>query len=320
MGQLIEGTWYDEDHFPTDAKGAFVRKSASFRHQVRADGSTAFAPAAGRYHLYIAYACPWAHRTLIARALLGLEDVISISVCHPLMLEQGWVFSADKAEIPDTVNNIDFLHQLYSKASSDYTGRATVPVLWDKKTGTIVNNESRDILRMLTTQFRSLWTRQRELAPTEHLQAIDEIAASFYDDVNNGVYRSGFARTQSAYEEAVTGLFANLDRLEEHLSTRRYLVGNQLTEADLCLFPTLLRFDPVYVTHFKCNLRRLVDYPNLWGYTRDIYQTEGVAATCNLQHIKSHYFGSHESVNPFRIVPLGPAIDFEEPHDRAKLA
>lgn len=316
MGQLIEGTWHQEDHFPTDGKGAFVRKSSSFREHVRADGSTPYAPEAGRYHLYVSYACPWAHRTLITRALLGLEDAISISVCHPLMLEHGWVFSEEKAEIPDDVVGIDYLHQLYTKADGSYTGRATVPVLWDKKTGTIVNNESRDILRMLTTEFRSLWTRDVELAPANLLEQIDETAASFYETVNNGVYRSGFARSQEAYEEAVGELFEALDHWEAHLSKHRYLVGEQLTEADICLFPTLLRFDPVYVTHFKCNVRRIIDYPNLWGYTREIYQRPGVAQTCNFHHIKTHYFGSHESVNPSRIVPTGPVIDYDQPHGR----
>ncbi|MCR9165721.1 MAG: glutathione S-transferase family protein [Nannocystaceae bacterium] len=319
MGHLLEGVWSTEEHFPTDEGGRFVRKSASFRQWVRADGSTPFVPEAGRYHLYVSYACPWAHRTLIARALLGLEDAVSVSVCHPLMLDQGWVFSEDKAEIPDTVVGIDYLHQLYTKADAGYTGRATVPVLWDKETGTIVNNESRDILRMFTTEFRALWTREVELAPTDLISAIDETAESFYQPVNNGVYRSGFARTQSAYEEAVTQLFEALDGLEQTLAERRFLVGNRLSEADICLFTTLIRFDPVYVTHFKCNLRRLVDYPNLWGFTRDVYQTPGVAQTCNMRHIKEHYFGSHESINPFRIVPIGPAVDLDEPHGRESL-
>ncbi len=320
MGHLFEGQWRSEDHFPTGKSGAFVRASASFRDQVKSDGSTPFAPEADRYHLYVSYACPWAHRTLIARALLGLEDVISISVCHPLMLEHGWVFSEGEAEIADDVNGIDYLHQLYARAKPDYTGRATVPVLWDKQTGTLVNNESRDILRMLTTEFRSLWTRSVDLAPADLLAAIDETAASFYDSVNNGVYRSGFARTQAAYEEAVNELFASLDRWERHLCDRRFLLGDRFTEADICLFPTLLRFDPVYNTHFKCNVRRLIDYPNLWGYTRDIYQMAGIAQTCNLHHIKQHYYGSHESVNPFGIVPVGPDIDFGAPHDRARLS
>ncbi len=319
MGHLLEGVWSTEDHFPTDKAGRFVRKSASFRSWVKADGSTPYAPEAGRYHLYVSYACPWAHRTLITRALLGLEDVISVSVCHPLMLDQGWVFSDGKAEIPDTINGIDYLHQLYSRADAEYTGRATVPVLWDKTTGTIVNNESRDILRMLTTEFRGLWTRQLELAPSDLLDEIDAMAASFYNEVNNGVYRSGFARSQAAHEEAVSQLFARLDHLEEHLSTRRYLVGNRFTEADICLFPTLARFDSVYVTHFKCNIRRLVDYPNLWAYTRDIYQMPGVAGTVDMRHIKEHYFGSHESVNPLRLVPMGPELDFDEPHGRGAL-
>ena len=319
MGHLLEGVWRTEDHFPTDKNGSFVRKSSSFREHVRADGSSQYPLEAGRYHLYVSYACPWAHRTLIARALLGLEDVISVSVCHPLMLDQGWVFSEGKAEVPDTVNGIDFLHQLYVRADPHFTGRATVPVLWDTVSKTIVNNESRDILRMLTTEFRPLWTREVELAPAPLLAQIDETAASFYDSINNGVYRSGFARTQQAYEDAVKPLFAALDHWEAHLSNNRYLLGDRFTEADLCLFPTLLRFDPVYVGHFKCNLRRLVDYPNLWAYTRDIYQMPGVAQTCNLRHIKEHYFGSHPSVNPSGIVPLGPMLDYDEPQGRERV-
>lgn len=319
MGHLLDGQWRTEDHFPTDADGHFVRPMSSFREWVRADGSTRFAPEAGRYHLYVSYACPWAHRTLIARALLGLEDVISVSVCHPLMLDQGWVFAEGQAEIPDTVNGTDFLHQLYTKADPNYSGRVTVPALWDKTHGTIVNNESRDILRMLTTEFRALWTREVELAPADLVPAIDDVAASFYEPINNGVYRSGFARSQQAYEGAVTQLFAALDRWEAHLGQHRYLVGDRFTEADICLFPTLLRFDPVYVSHFKCNLRRLVDYPNLWAYTRDIYQTPGVAQTCNLHHIKDHYFRSHASVNPSGVVPMGPEIDFDAPHERHRL-
>lgn len=319
MGHLIDGVWRDEDHFPTDEGGRFVRKSSSFRSWVKSDGSTPHPPESGRYHLYVSYACPWAHRTLIARSMLGLQDAISISVSHPLMLDDGWVFSDGQAEVADSVNHIDHLHQLYSRADDSYTGRATVPVLWDTQEQTIVNNESRDILRMLTTEFRPLWTRERELAPADLLEAIDDTAASFYEPVNNGVYRCGFARSQEAYEGAVTELFGALDRWEAHLSTTRFLLGSQLTEADLCLFTTLLRFDLVYVTHFKCNIRRLVDYPNLWAYTRDIYQTPGVAQTCDVRHIKQHYFGSHETVNPSRIVPLGPVIDFDAPHERASL-
>ncbi len=230
------------------------------------------------------------------------------------------MFAEGKAEIADSVNGIDYLHQLYAKADPSYTGRATVPVLWDKQTGTLVNNESRDILRMLSTEFRGLWTRSLELAPSDLLDEIDEMAASFYNEVNNGVYRSGFARTQEAYDGAVTELFTALDRLEAHLSTRRFLVGNRFTEADVCLFPTLLRFDPVYVTHFKCNIRRLVEYPALWAYTRDIYQMPGVAETCSFEHIKTHYFGSHESVNPSRIIPLGPELDHTAPHGRESLS
>lgn len=316
MGQLIEGSWHSEDHFPTDKKGAFVRKSSSFRNQVRRDGSTEFPLESDRYHLYVSYACPWAHRTLIARALLGLEDAISVSVSHPLMLEQGWVFSEGKAEVPDTIEGVDHLHQLYSKADSAYTGRATVPVLWDKKQHKLVNNESREILRMFSTEFRDLWTHERELAPASLQEQIGEAMDSFYEPVNNGVYKAGFARTQEAYDKAVNELFEGLDHWDKHLSSNRYLCGETFTEADIALFTTLFRFDLVYITHFKCNIRRLVDYPNLWGFTREIYQMPGVAETCNIEHIKNHYFGSHESVNPSRIVPVGPAIDFTTPHGR----
>ena len=233
------------------------------------------------------------------------------------MLENGWVFSDGQAEIGNNPAGIDYLHELYRKAANDYTGRATVPVLWDRKTQTIVNNESRDVLRMLTTAFEPLWTRAQDLAPQARRGEMDALIERYYTPVNNGVYRSGFARSQQAYEEAVTTLFDALDHWEEHLSTRRFLLGDQMTEADICLFPTLIRFDAVYVTHFKCNLRRLVDYPNLWAYTRDIYQHPGVAATCNFEHIKSHYFGSHASVNPSGVVPLGPLLDYDARHDRA---
>lgn len=316
MGRCIDGVWTDEKHFPTDDKGAFVRASTTFRDRVAADGSTEYPVEAGRYHLYVSHACPWAHRTLIARSILGLEEAISISVAHPHMLDNGWVFSPGKAEIPDTVRGVDYLWQLYVQADDKYTGRATVPVLWDKQRGRIVNNESRDILRMLTTEFSSLWAREVDLAPEDLREQIDRVITENYEPVNNGVYRSGFARRQEAYEEAVEQLFATLDRWEEVLGRQRYLCGESFTEADICLFTTLLRFDPVYYGHFKCNKRRIVDYPNLWGYVRDIYQLPKVAQTCRLDHIKQHYYGSHASINPTRIVPVGPDMDLTGPHDR----
>jgi glutathionyl-hydroquinone reductase len=241
---------------------------------------------------------------------------VSISVSHPLMLDQGWVFSEGEAEIPDPHLGVDFLWQLYVAARPDYTGRATVPVLWDRERRTIVDNESREILRMLTTEFRPLWTREVELCPEDLRGEIDRTLDAIYEPINNGVYRSGFARSQEAYEEAVTELFEALDHWDSVLAGQRYMCGDRLTEADICMFTTLVRFDPVYYTHFKCNVRRIVDYPNLWGFVRDIYQTPGVASTVRLDHIKAHYFGSHETINPSRIVPVGPALDYTAPHER----
>lgn len=283
---------------------------------MRAAGRGDFPLEAGRYHLYVSLACPWAHRTLIARSLLGLEESTSISVSHPLMLEHGWVFREGDAEIPDPHLGIDYLWQLYVAADPTFTGRVTVPVLWDRERATIVNNESREILRMLTTEFRPLWTREVELCPEDLREEIDRVIDAIYEPVNNGVYRSGFARSQEAYEEAVTELFDALDHWESVLAGQRYLCGDRLTEADICMFTTLVRFDAVYHTHFKCNIRRVVDYPNLWGFVRDVYQTPHVAETVRFDHIKQHYFGSHETINPTGIVPVGPTIDYTAPHDR----
>lgn len=320
MGRLDKGTWYTETEIPRDGDGRFVRAASSFRDRVSAQPGAAHPVAAGRYHLYVAYACPWAHRTLIGRELLGLSSAISISVANPHMGDDGWVFSPGKAEIPDEINGIDSLWQLYVKADPKASGRATVPVLWDREAGTIVNNESREILRMLSTEFTALHREGApQLCPPELRERIDEVIDAIYEPINNGVYRSGFAKSQSAYEEAVGQLFDALDHWEGVLATQRWVCGDRFTEADICLFTTLLRFDPVYVTHFKCNLRRLVDYPNLWGFTRDVYQMPGVASTVFLDQIKRHYFGSHGSVNPSRIVPVGPDIDFMQPHDRARL-
>lgn len=314
MGHLIEGQWRTESHFPTDERGAFVRNKTAFRDRV--GEGTRFEVEPNRYHLYVSLACPWAHRILIARALLGLEDAISVSISHPLMLEDGWVFSKEKAEIPDTVLGVDYLWQVYTRAKADFTGRVTVPVLWDRKHATIVNNESRELLRMLVTDFAPLHTVKLELSPRSLRSNIDETLDAIYEPINNGVYRAGFATSQDAYEDAVNELFAALDHWEGVLSKQRFTCGNQLTEADICLFTTLLRFDSVYVTHFKCNIRRIVDYPNLWGFVRDVYQTPGVAETCRLDHIKQHYYGSHPSVNPSGIVPVGPEVDFDLPHQR----
>ncbi|MEX1366349.1 MAG: glutathione S-transferase family protein [Nannocystaceae bacterium] len=320
MGRLDQGKWYTETEIPRDGDGRFVRAASSFRNRISAQPGSAHPVVAGRYHLYVAYACPWAHRTLIGRELLGLSSAISISVANTHMGDDGWIFSPGKAEIPDELNGIDPLWQLYVKADPQASGRATVPVLWDREANTIVNNESREILRMLSTEFTALHREGApQLCPPELRERIDEAIDAIYEPINNGVYRSGFAQSQSAYEEAVGQLFDALDHWEGVLAKQRWVCGDRFTEADICLFTTLLRFDPVYVTHFKCNLRRLVDYPNLWGFTRDVYQMPGVASTVFLDQIKRHYFGSHGSVNPSGVVPVGPDIDFMQPHDRARL-
>ncbi len=320
MGLLVEGQWQDRWYDTKSTKGRFVRKDAQFRNWVTADGSAGptgdggFAAKPGRYHLYVSYACPWAHRTLIFRAIKGLEDSISISVVHWLMGDSGWTF--ETAEIPDTINDADFLYQVYAAADPGYTGRVTVPVLWDKERGTIVSNESSEIIRMLSSAFDEIGAKPGDYYPEPLREEIDTINERVYHTLNNGVYRAGFATTQEAYEEAVIPLFETLDWLEERLSQKRYLTGNAITEADWRLATTLFRFDPVYAGHFKCNLRRIADYPNLSGYTRDLYQQPGIAGTFRLDHVKLHYYGSHESVNPTRIVPIGPTIEYSLPHDR----
>jgi glutathionyl-hydroquinone reductase len=314
MGQLVDGKWTTAWYEP-DAQGRFVRGTTAFRDRLTADGSSRFPAAPGRYHLYVSYACPWAHRTLIARAKRGLEAAISVSVVDPFMGDGGWEFSERMGSIPDSVNGARFLHEIYTRARADYTGRVTVPVLWDKQERTIVNNESREILRMLDA-FEG---PGETLCPGELRAEIDQTITALYQPVNNGVYRAGFATKQAAYEEAVDELFAALDGWDALLASRRYLVGARLTEADVCFFTTLLRFDAVYHGHFKCNLRRIADYPNLSGYVRDVYQSPGVAGTCRLDHIKEHYYRSHGMINPTRIVPKGPLLDFEAPHGRERL-
>jgi putative glutathione S-transferase len=316
MGLLIDGVWHDQWYDTAASGGRFVRQAAAFRDRVAADGSTAFRPASGRYHLYVSYACPWAHRTLIYRVLKGLEEQISISVVNPLMLDHGWSFDDWSGVIPDPIGGASYLHEVYTRARPDYSGRVTVPVLWDRETGTIVNNESSEIIRILDREFDAVGATGPLFCPPELEAEIDEINAFVYDNVNNGVYRAGFATTQEAYEEAVSSLFAALDDIESLLAERRYLLGDRLTEADWRLFTTMVRFDPVYVGHFKCNLRRLVDYPNLWGWTRELYQWPGVAGTVHLDHIKEHYYRSHASINPTGVVPSGPVIDFTEAHGR----
>lgn len=304
-------------------KGDFVRAVSSFRNWVTSDGSPGssgeggFPAEADRYHLYVSYACPWAHRTLIFRALKGLEDVISISVLHPLMPAESWLFAEYPGATKDHVNKAKYLHENYSKANPNFNGLVTVPVLWDKKRETIVNNESSEIIRMLNSAFDE-FARHKEVDfyPEALQEQIDAINKPIYDTINNGVYRAGFATKQEAYERAFDDLFTMLDELEQRLSKQRYLVGSQITEADWRLFTTLVRFDPVYYNHFKTNKKRLIDYPNLWAYTRELYQIPGVSQTVNMDHIKYHYFASHRSINPTGIVPKGPDIDFMIPHER----
>lgn len=317
MGRLIEGRWERSEIAPSDERGEFVRAESAFRDWVRATGR--FTPEPGRYHLYVAHACPWAHRTLIARALLGLEDVISISIVHPLMLDDGWVFADEPGLVPDSVLHARALYQIYQAARANVTGKATVPVLWDRQHATIVNNESREIMRMLCTEFRALATHPRELSPAPLRARIDQTLDAIYAPINNGVYRAGFASSQAAYDRAVRELFEALDHWEGVLAAQRFTCGAELSEADIALFTTLFRFDLVYSTHFKCNLRRLVDYPNLFAFVRDVYQTPGVAETCDIARIKQHYYGSHQFINPRAIVPVGFAVDFDAPHDRASL-
>jgi putative glutathione S-transferase len=318
-GAFVEGEWKTERQWK-NTDGRFVRQATSFRDRVTADGSSEFPAKAGRYHLYIAWACPWAHRTAIMRRLKGLEDIVGLSAVGSFMGEEGWAFYEETGVIPDSANGARFLREVYAKADPRYTGRVTTPVLWDKETGTIVNNESREIVRMLDTEFEEFATTDADFFPEDLRYQIDETIDLIYEPINNGVYRSGFATTQEAYDEAVTEVFEALDLWEDILSSRRYLCGDRITEADWCLFPTLVRFDSVYYGHFKCNLRRIVDYPNLWGYLKDLYQRPGVADTVNMDHIKKHYYRSHESIDPTRIVPKGPILDFTEPHGRERLS
>ncbi len=303
-------------------KGEFIRWKSGFRNWITLDGAAGssgeggFKAEPGRYHLYVSYACPWAHRTLIYRALKGLEDIISVSVVHPLMPAESWVFGEYPGATADTVNGCKKLQQVYQIAEPDFDGMVTVPVLWDKKRRTIVNNESSEIIRMFNSVFDEWGRADVDFYPEALRDEIDAINKTVYDNINNGVYRTGFAKTQEAYERAYDNLFAALDEIEQRLSQQRYLTGYSITEADWRLFPTLLRFDPVYVGHFKCNKKRIVDYPNLWAYTRELYQYPGVAQTVNLDHIKLHYYASHRDINPTGIVPKGPEIDFNQPHER----
>ena len=328
MGLLVDGQWQDQWYDTTESGGRFVRKQSAFRNWITPDGKGGkggkggFAAEPGRYHLYVSYACPWAHRTLIFRALKGLEDMISVSVVSPLMAEHGWTFDpASEAgqwagSDGDALFGADYLYQIYLKADPGYSGRVTVPVLWDKKTATIVSNESSEIIRMFNSAFDGVGARAGDYWPEAEREAIEALNERIYDTVNNGVYKAGFATSQAAYEEAVTPLFETLDWLEARLTRQRYLLRYGLTEADWRLFTTLIRFDAVYVGHFKCNLRTLESYPALSAYVRDLYQVSGVAETVQFDHIKQHYYRSHDMINPTGIVPKGPQIDFTTPHGR----
>lgn len=317
MGMLVDGQWHDVWYDTEATGGRFVRKDSAFRDWIAPEGEFPAQP--GRYHLYVSLACPWAHRALIVRALKGLEDLISISVVNWLMLEKGWTFDPAPGVIADPIHGAEYLHQVYTAADPTYSGRVTVPLLWDRETGRIVNNESSEIIRMFNEAFDGLGAAPGDFYPEALRGEIDAVNARVYDTVNNGVYKAGFATSQEAYEEALTPLFESLDWLEERLSQSRYLVGGQLTEADIRLFTTLVRFDAVYVGHFKCNVRRISDYPALQGFLHDIYQMPGVASTVNFQHIKGHYYQSHRTINPTGIVPCGPVLDLDGPHGRDRV-
>jgi putative glutathione S-transferase len=318
---MVNGVWQEHEPEKT-VKGHFERKETAFRDWVTPDGrpgptgQDGFRAMPGRYHLYVSLACPWAHRTLIMRSLKGLQNIITVSVTHWLMGDQGWTFEGGEGVIADQLYNSRYVHEIYSRADSTYTGRVSVPLLWDQHTQTIVNNESADIIRMFGTAFDLVGAKPGDFYPQSSRAEIDAVNQRIYDTLNNGVYKCGFATTQAAYEAAVVPLFDTLDWLEERLSRSRYLVGDSLTEADIRLFTTLVRFDPVYNGHFKCNIRRITDYRNLWAYTRDIYQIPGIAQTVNFGHIKRHYYMSHRQINPTAIVPAGPVLDFDEPAQR----
>ncbi|WP_108861295.1 glutathione S-transferase family protein [Ruegeria sp. Alg231-54] len=325
MGLLVDGKWHDTWYDTKSTGGAFKRSAAQFRNWLTADGSAGpsgkggFNAETDRYHLYVSLACPWAHRTLIFRELKGLNKHVSVSVVHPDMLDKGWTFETDDhGATGDTLYGLGFAHQIYTKADPTYSGRVTVPILWDKKQQTIVSNESSEIIRMFNSAFDGITGNPDDYWPEAMRDEIEEVNARIYSNVNNGVYKSGFATSQQAYDAAVDPLFETLDWLEDRLASNRYLMGDRLTEADWRLFTTLIRFDPVYHLHFKCNRRRLIDYPNLWAFTRELYQWLGVASTVNMHHIVRHYHYSHESINPHRIIPTNPVLDYMEPHGRGQ--
>lgn len=324
MGLLVDGKWHDVWYDTKSTQGRFERSKSQFRNWITADGSPGptgeggFKAEPGRYHLYVSLACPWAHRTLIFRALKKLEDAISVSVVDYLMAEEGWTFNGSTGSTGDELYGSKRLYEIYTRADPQYSGRVTVPVLWDKQRETIVSNESSEIIRMLNTAFNDFADASLDFYPPDLRSQINEINDYVYPNINNGVYRAGFATTQDAYEEAFVQLFDALDTLENKLSKQRYLAGSELSEADWRLFTTLVRFDSVYVGHFKCNLRRIVDYPNLWNYTRELYQIPGIEETVNFEHIKGHYYRSHKTINPTGVIPKGPEIDFTIPHDRER--
>ena len=323
MGQLIDGTWHDVWYDTKSTGGAFKRKDATFRNWITADGSAGpsgeggFAAASGRYHLYVSYACPWAHRALIFRAIKGLQDHISISAVHPDMLSEGWTFASDfDGATGDTLFGLPFARDIYLKADPQMSGRVTVPILWDKERETIVSNESSEIIRMFNSAFDGITGNTDDYWPVDQRDEIEAVNTRIYSTVNNGVYKAGFATSQDAYDAGVGPLFDSLDWLEARLGEGRYLMGDRLTEADWRLWTTLVRFDAVYHLHFKCNKKRIIDYPNLWGFTRELYQVAGVAQTVRMDHIVRHYHYSHDTINPNRIIPINPELDFMEPHRR----
>jgi putative glutathione S-transferase len=319
MGLLVDGKWQDQWYDTKSSGGKFERQASQFRHDISNSNDTKFKPESGRYHLYVSLACPWAHRALILRKLKGLESHIDVSVVAPDMLGNGWEFANFPDATGDKLFGFEYMHQVYTKAQPDVTTRVTVPVLWDKQTHSIVNNESAEIVRIFNRQFDSLTGNTVDYYP-EHLQTeIDEVNERVYHNVNNGVYKAGFATNQLAYEEAIIRLFEALDWLDERLAKQRYLVGTQITEADWRLFTTLVRFDAVYVGHFKCNIRRIADYQHLSAYLRELYQQPGVAETINMVHIKRHYYFSHTMINPTQVIPAGPVLDLELPHGREHL-
>lgn len=313
MGLLIDGTWKSEDVLTEEDRS---RNNDSFRDWIRSDSR--FAPEPERYHLYISRACPWAHGAVLVRKLLGLEDIISMDIIDPYREANGWQFTPEKQDCSsDSIHGSKYLHEVYTEADAAFTGRVSVPVLWDRKEETIVNNESIEIMEMLATAFGD-YGYDVDLYPEEKRERIDSVVEAIYEPLNSGVYSVGFAESQSEYDRAVSSLFEALDHWEGVLTTNRFLVGDELSIADLRLFPTLVRFDPVYHTHFKCNLHRLVEYPNLWGYTRALFQQPGVAGTVNIDHIKEHYYRSQTDINPKQIVPRGPEVDFTAPHNRER--